>query len=67
MIGRVVERAGRRVLVYEPLGSIKVPGYVIFMASLSQTHVPTHRVAKFKPRSNKALKEHAVDREAGLR
>jgi len=53
--------------VYEPLGSIKVPGYVIFMASLSQTHVPTHRVAKFKPRSNKALKEHAVDREAGLR
>jgi len=47
--------------------SIKVPRYVIFMASLSQTPTPTRRVAKFEPRADKALKEHAVDWEAGLR
>jgi len=67
LIGHVVERTGRRELVYEPLVSIKVPRYLIFMASLSQTHAPPHRVAKFEPRADKALKEHAVDWEVGLR
>ncbi len=46
----------------ERLAPIKVPRYVIFMESLPQT--PTHRVAKFRLRADKSLKERATDLDA---
>jgi crotonobetaine/carnitine-CoA ligase len=41
------------------LAAHKVPRYVAFMESLP--HTPTHRVAKFKLRSDKSVMERAID------
>jgi len=43
----------------ERLAPIKVPRYVAFVDSLP--HTPTHRVAKFKLRTDPAFKDRAVD------
>ncbi len=45
------------------LAAIKVPRYVTFVDALPQT--ATHRVAKFKLRGDKALREQAVDLARG--
>jgi crotonobetaine/carnitine-CoA ligase len=41
------------------LAAIKVPRYVVFVDHLP--HTPTHRVAKFRMREDKSLRERAVD------
>jgi crotonobetaine/carnitine-CoA ligase len=46
----------------ERLAPIKVPRYVTIVDSLP--HTPTHRVAKFRLRDDKTLRERAVDLEA---
>lgn len=43
----------------ERLAPIKVPRYVAFVDSLP--HTPTHRVTKFKLRTDPAFKDRAVD------
>jgi crotonobetaine/carnitine-CoA ligase len=43
----------------ERLAPIKVPRYVVFVDALP--HTPTHRVAKFKLRVDRTLKERATD------
>jgi crotonobetaine/carnitine-CoA ligase len=49
----------------EHLAPIKIPRFVTIVDSLP--HTPTHRVAKFKMREDKTLRERAVDLDAARR
>ncbi|MDQ2695487.1 MAG: AMP-binding protein [Pseudomonadota bacterium] len=57
--GAKVEAADIRDWCEQRLAAIKVPRYVVFAESLPQT--PTHRVAKFKLKADKALLSTAID------
>jgi crotonobetaine/carnitine-CoA ligase len=57
--GAAIEAADIAQWCRERLAPIKVPRFVVFTDSLP--HTPTHRVAKFRLREDRALRERAVD------